>query len=171
LEYVQVIPTFPIELGTFFYCPLRAIREMTRASKVCRASSDIRSCSAIRSGIQRLAFVVWRYRRPRRRQQQDCRAGQFAFSTLHFAGESDLAARRFRGQHFPALFAEALAEDQAFTRQIFAAHMAKLSRELRALCLAWWWSAGIILAGVAGLEVLFRLPSFRNRTDHCISLR
>jgi hypothetical protein len=55
------------------------------------------------------------------------------------------------------LFAEALAENQAFTRQIFAAHMAKLSRELRALCLAWWWSAGIILAGVAGLEVLFRL--------------
>jgi hypothetical protein len=54
-------------------------------------------------------------------------------------------------------FAEALAEDQNFSRQPFAAQTAKLTRELARLRLAFWWSAAVILAGVVGLEVWFRL--------------
>jgi hypothetical protein len=52
-------------------------------------------------------------------------------------------------------FAEALAEDQNFSRQLFAAQTAKLHREFAGLRLAFWWSAGVILAGVVRLELLF----------------
>lgn len=54
-------------------------------------------------------------------------------------------------------FADALAEDQDFGRQPFAAQTAKLTRDLARLRLAFWWSATVILAGVVGLEVWFRL--------------
>jgi hypothetical protein len=55
---------------------------------------------------------------------------------------------------FDPNIARGLGEDPNFSRQLFAA---QLHRELVRLKLAFWCSAIVILAGVVGLDLLFRL--------------